>query len=362
MAKSPHSVFKTIEKHLLTGIGYMIPVVIGASFCFGIALAIGGADMTRDPSIGGPVLECLYNAGSYGLALFIPICGAYISWSIADRAGIAPALIGSYMAYQANAGFIGAIVVGFFAGYLVELLKKIKFPAVLEQVKTLMFLPFVATLVVALFVNFVIAPPVGAAMTALENWVMGMTAGNKLILGAVLGAMIGFDYGGPVNKTAVAVAVSFMTAGTFTLCGAIAPAMTVPGLGICIAALVCPRKFTAEERGNAPSTGIVALSTISEVAIPYAASDPLRVMLASSIGGGVSGAIAMMFDVEVRMSLGGLFVLPVTVNIPMYLVAMFAGSAVCALILILLKKDVPEGSAQDTDDDMLIDPELLDFV
>lgn len=342
------AVMSRAKDDMLAGIDYMIPVVIGGALCFGIALAIGGAGMIDDPSIAGPANNILYQIGQAGLMLFIPVCGAGIAYSKAGKGAIAPALIGSYLAYTANAGFVGAIVVGFFSGWLVNLLNKVNFPEKFEALKGLLFVPFLASIITGFLVLGVIAPPLSAVMTALTNWINSMTGGSKLVLGAILGGMIGFDYGGPFNKTASAISISFMGEGIFTLTGAIAPAMTVPGLSIFFASLLAPKKFTKKERENAPATAVIALTTISEVAIPYAAADPVPTMISTALGGAVSGAIAMEFGLEVMAPIGGVFVIPVMSNVLLFAVSLLAGTAVSTLLLVLLKKKRPqeEGDAK----------------
>jgi len=340
--KSFLEILLTIRDHLMVGVSYMLPVIVGGAVCFGVSLALGGTALFDDPMSKGIIPYILYTGGQAGMGLFIAVFGAYVAFSVADRPGIAPGLIGAYMANAVGAGFIGALLAGLAAGYLVQLLKKVQFPSSLKPIKSILFIPVVSTVVISALVLLVIAGPIAAASAALTAWLTSLSGANALIFGAVLGAMGGFDYGGPINKVAYTLACGLMADGIYTVIGAVGPAITVPGIGLWLATVLAPKKYTITERTAGKAGALMGLCSVSEGGIPFAATDPVRIMFATTLGGAVSGAIAMVSGVEIMAPMGGILILPVVTNLPMYFVSLVAGIVVTALTANLLKKDLSE--------------------
>ena len=343
-----------VRDHLMVGVSYMLPVIVGGAICFGLSLAIGNTDMFADPKSHGYIAYVLYTAGQAGLGLFIPIFGAYVAYSVADRPGIGPGLIGAYLAYNGGAGFIGALIVGLAAGYFVLLLKKVNFPSALKPIKSIVFIPLVGTIVISAFTLLVVNTPLAAMTAALTTWLTNMSAGSAILFGAIVGAMGGFDYGGPINKIAYGLACGLMADGIYTVIGAVGPAITIPGIGLWLATVIAPKKFSLTEKAAGKAGAVMGLFSVSEGGIPFAATDPLRVMLATTLGGAVSGAIAMASGVEIMAPMGGILVFPVVKNIPMYIVSLVAGILVTAAVVVLLKKNLSE-EAQKNEDGISLD-------
>ena len=333
----------------MVGVSYMLPVVVGGAICFGLSLAIGNTDMFADSMSHGYLAHILFTAGNAGMALFIPVFGAYVAYSIADRPGIAPGLIGSYLAYNAGTGFVGALFVGLLAGWFVNILKKVSFPASLRPIKTILFIPVISTFVIGAFVILVISTPLSAASTAMTNWLSSLSGSNAIIFGAVLGAMGGFDYGGPVNKVAYSLACALLGDGVYNVIGAVGPAITIPGIGLWLATVLAPKKYTITEKTAGKAGALMGLCSVSEGGIPFAATDPVRIMFATTLGGAVSGAIAMVSGVEIMAPMGGVLILPVVKNLPMYFVSLIAGILTIALTANLLKKDLTEEEQNNTE-------------
>jgi PTS system fructose-specific IIC component len=329
-------------KHLMTGVSYMLPVVIAGGLSIALAFALGGINAGDQKGTLAAALSQI--GGETAFSLFVAVLSAFIAYSIADRPGIAPGLIGGMLAQNLGAGFLGGIVSGFLAGYLTAFLAdNIKLPINLEGLKPVLILPFLSSIIVGLAMIYVIAPPSQAVLNAMTAWLNGMRGANALLLGVILGAMMAFDMGGPVNKAAYTFSVGLLASKIYTPMAAVIAAGMTPPLGLALAAFLFKNRFDAEEREAAGPALVLGLAFITEGAIPFAAKDPLRVIPALMVGSAVTGAISMVSGVGFQVPHGGLFaaLIPGAVsNLPMYLVAVLAGTVVTAGAIFLLKKPV----------------------
>jgi PTS system fructose-specific IIC component len=326
-------------KHLMTGVSYMLPLVTAGGLCIALSFAFGGINQE------GELAQALrLIGGKTAFGLFIAVLSAFISFSIADRPGIAPGLVGGMLASTMNAGFLGGIAAGFLAGYLTKLMAdRIRLPATLEGLKPVLILPLLSVLAVGLLMIFVVGPPVQGLNTAMNNWLEGMQGANAVVLGLVLGGMMAFDMGGPINKAAYAFSVGLLASKIYEPMAATMAAGMTPALGVAAAAFLFKSRFDAEDRKAAGAAGVLGLSFITEGAIPFAAKDPLRVIPALVAGSATAGALSMGFGVQLMVPHGGIFaaLIPNAVsNLPAYLMAIAAGTAVTTGALFVLKKPV----------------------
>lgn len=331
-------------KHLMTGVSYMIPFVVAGGLLIALAFALGGI-YVYDDAHKGTLGQAMFLTGAKGaFALMVPILAGYIAHSIADRPGLAPGMVGGMLAANLGAGFLGGIVAGFLAGYVTRWLNDaIRLPRNLAGLKPVLILPLLSTLIVGLLMVMVLGEPVAIALKALETWLKGMQTGSAVILGVLIGAMMAFDMGGPVNKAAYAFSTGLIAANVYQPMAAAMAAGMTPPLGIALATVLFKNRFTADEREAGKATAVLGISFITEGAIPYAARDPLRVIPCLMIGSAVTGALAMMFGTELKVPHGGIFVLPIpnaVTNVGMYVVSLVAGTLVTAVALYLLKKPV----------------------
>ena len=331
-------------KHLMTGVSYMLPVVIAGGLAIALAFAIGGIYAGDQKGTLAAALSLI--GGGTAFHLFVAVLSAFIAFSIADRPGIAPGLVGGMLAQSLGAGFLGGIVSGFIAGYLTKFLAdKIKLPATLEGLKPVLILPFLSTIAVGLLMIYVIAPPVQALNHAMNDWLNGMRGTNALFLGLLLGAMMAFDMGGPVNKAAYTFAVGLLASKIYTPMAAVIAAGMTPPLGLALAAILFKNRFDLEEREAGGPALVLGLSFITEGAIPFAAKDPLHVIPATMLGSAVAGAISMTCGVQFLVPHGGIFaaLIPGAVtNLVPYLGAILAGTIVTTVALFFLKRPLVE--------------------
>jgi PTS system fructose-specific IIC component len=336
-------------KHLMTGVSYMLPVVIAGGLAIALAFAFGGIYAGEQKGTLAAALAQI--GGGTAFQLFVAVLSGFIAFSIADRPGIAPGLIGGMLAQNLGAGFLGGIASGFLAGYITKFLAdKIKLPSTLEGLKPVLILPFLGSIIVGLLMIYVVAPPVQAINDGLTSWLNGLRGANALLLGVLLGAMMAFDMGGPVNKAAYTFAVGLLASKIYTPMAAVMAAGMTPPLGLALAAWIFKSRFDRDEREAAGPAFVLGLSFITEGAIPFAAKDPLRVIPALVAGSAVAGAISMVCSVELLVPHGGIFaaVIPGAVkNLLPYLLAILAGTVVTTLSLLVLKKPV-ESSAPAT--------------
>ena len=339
-----------VYKHLMTGVSHMLPFVVAGGLLIALGFAIGSF-MFGEQGIyiykeeyAGTLGQTLFQIGKDAFALFVPVLGAYIAYSIAGRPGIAPGMVGAYIATNTGAGFLGAIVAGFIAGYFVAWLAKvIKLPRELDSLKPMIILPLVGTAVIGLLMYYLIAHPVADAQSALETWLKSLQGSSALLLGALLGGMMALDMGGPVNKAAYLFSSGLIASDVLGPMAATMAAGMTPPLAICCATMLYRNRFTEEERQAGKAAGVLGLSFITEGAIPFAAKDPLRVIPALMIGSAVTGALSMVFGCGLRAPHGGIFVLFIpnaVVNVWAYAFAIIVGTAVSTACLGVFKKRV----------------------
>lgn len=333
-------------RHLMTGVSYMLPVVVAGGLLIALAFAFGGIYAGDKQGTFGWALMQIGGAGAF--SLFVPVLGAFISYSIAQRPGITPGLVGGMLATSVGSGFLGGILAGFIAGYLTKFLNdKINLPQNLQGLKPVLILPFLSTMVVGLLMIYVIGPPVKIALTSLSEWLQAMQGTSALVLGLILGAMMAFDMGGPVNKAAYTFAVGLLSAKIYGPMAAVMAAGMTPPLGLALAATLFKNRFTEDEQEASKAAFVLGISFITEGAIPFAARDPFRVIPCIMIGSAVTGAISMAMKCTLMVPHGGIFVLPipnaVTGLIP-YTIAILVGTAVTTAALFFAKR--PLGQEQ----------------
>jgi len=342
-AKAERSKSRTgAYKHLMTGVSYMLPVVIAGGLAIALAFAIGGIHAGDHPETLAGALSQI--GGATAFHLFVAVLSAFIAYSVADRPGIAPGLVGGMLAQNLGAGFLGGIASGFLAGYLTKFLaEKIKLPVNLEGLKPVLILPFVATISVGLLMIYVVAPPVHGLNQAMNDWLNSMRGANALLLGVLLGGMMAFDMGGPVNKAAYTFAVGLLASKIYTPMAAVMAGGMTPALGLGLAAFLFKKRFDHEEREAGGPALVLGLSFITEGAIPFAAKDPFRVIPALVLGSATAGAISMVSGVQLLVPHGGIFAVlipgAVTHLLP-YLSAIVTGTVVTTAALFVLKKPV----------------------
>lgn len=326
-----------VKKHLMTGISYMIPVVVAGGLCMALAKILGGA-LVGDAE--GTVPWMINSIGSAAMSFVVPVLTAFIAYSIADRPGIAPGLTLGLVANNLKAGFLGGMLAGFLVGYFILWMKKyIKVPKALQGLMPVMFIPFLSTLVIGLAMYLVLGQPVAAAQAAITNTLKNMQAGGaKFSLGAIIGGMMGFDLGGPVNKTASAFCNALLAEGiTGPTAAKIVGGMT-PALGIATAVLAGGKKrWNAAQHEAAKAALPLGLCFITEGVLPFAAVDPLRVIIASCAGSAVAGGLTQLWNVASPVPHGGVFVIPAMTNPLGFIAALLIGSAVTFAIYYAMK-------------------------
>ena len=336
-------------KHLMTGVSYMLPFVVAGGLLIAIAFALGGI-YVYDDAHKGTLGQALFLIGAKsGFALMVPILAGFIAYSIADRPGIAPGAIGGMLAGTIGAGFLGGIAAGFLAGYVVRFLNdNINLGRNLDGLKPVLILPLLGSTIVGLLMIYVIGEPVAAALAALTGWLKGMQTANAVVLGAIIGAMMAFDMGGPVNKAAYAFSTGLIASADNAVYGPMAAAMVAgmtPPLALALATKLFADRFTHDEREAGNAAFVLGISFITEGAIPFAARDPFRVIPSLMVGSALAGMISMGVGAELKVPHGGIFVLPIpnaVSHLGGYLVAMIAGTIVSAVMLRILKPAVVE--------------------
>lgn len=347
------SIGHQIYKHLMNGVSHMLPFVVGGGILIAIAFLIDGfsVDLNSLPADQranfGTITQgaALFKGiGGTAFGFMLPILAGFIAMSIADRPGLAVGFVGGSIAAIGTSGFLGALVAGFVAGYIVNLLKKIfsKLPESLDGVKPVLLYPLLGIFLIGVIMQFVVEPPIGALNTAINNGLNGLNGASAVVLGVLLGGMMAIDMGGPVNKAAYVFGTASIAAGNYNIMAAVMIGGMVPPLAIALATIFFKNKFTAEERKAGPTNFIMGLSFITEGAIPFAASDPLHVLPACAVGSAVAGGLSMAFGCTLMAPHGGIFVVPTIGNPLMYLVALVIGSFIACGLLGLLKKKVSE--------------------
>ena len=347
------SIGHQIYKHLMNGVSHMLPFVVGGGILIAIAFLIDGfsVDLNSLPAEQRANFGTITQAaalfkgiGGTAFGFMLPILAGFIAMSIADRPGLAVGFVGGSIAANGTSGFLGALVAGFVAGYIVLLLKKVfsKLPESLDGMKPVLLYPLLGIFLVGVIMQFVVEPPIGALNTAINNGLNGLNGASAVVLGVLLGGMMSVDMGGPVNKAAYVFGTASIAAGNYNIMAAVMIGGMVPPLAIALATILFKNKFTAEERKAGPTNFIMGLSFITEGAIPFAASDPLHVLPACVVGSAVAGGLSMAFGCTLMAPHGGIFVVPTIGNPLMYLVALVIGSFIARGLLGLLKKKVSE--------------------
>ena len=340
-----------IYKHLMNGVSHMLPFVVGGGILIAIAFLIDGfgVDLNSLPleersNFGTitPMAAMFKSIGGVAFGFMLPILAGFIAMSIADRPGLAVGFVGGAIAANGTSGFLGALVAGFLAGYIVLLLKKIcnKLPDSLEGTKPVLIYPLLGVFIIGVLMTYVIEPPIGALNTMINSGLEGMNGASAVLLGALLGGMMSVDMGGPVNKAAYVFGTASIAAGNYNIMAAVMVGGMVPPIAIALATIFFKKKFTEDQRKAGPTNFIMGLSFITEGAIPFAASDPLHVLPACAIGSAVAGALSMAFNCTLMAPHGGIFVFLTVGNPLLYLVSLVVGSVIGCVLLGVLKKDV----------------------
>ncbi|MCE2595142.1 PTS fructose transporter subunit IIBC [Motilimonas cestriensis] len=329
----------SVYKHLMTGVSHMLPLVVAGGLLIALSFVFGIEAFKEEGTLAAALMTI---GGGSAFALMIPVLAGFIAFSIADRPGLAPGLIGGMLASSIGAGFLGGIVAGFLAGYCAKFLaEKISLPDSMAALKPILIIPLVATLVTGLVMIYVVGGPVAAMMSGLTEFLNNMGSTNAVLLGVLLGAMMCFDLGGPVNKAAYTFGVGLLASQTYLPMAAIMAAGMVPALGMGLATFVAKSKFIDSEVQAGKASFVLGLCFISEGAIPFAAKDPMRVIPCCMAGGALTGALSMLFGAKLMAPHGGLFVLLIPGAISpalLYLVAIAAGTLVTGLGYAMLKR------------------------
>lgn len=331
-------------KHLMTGVSFMLPFVVAGGLMIAVAFALGGIYAFEESNEGTLAYSLFQIGANAAFVLMIPALAGYIAFSVADRPGIAPGMIGGLVAANLGAGFLGGIAAGFIAGYGVAFLNRvIKLPRTLEGLKPVLILPTLGTLLTGLLMIYVVGTPVAAVLSALTTWLQSMQGSSAILLGLLIGAMMSFDMGGPVNKAAYAFATGLIASQIYTPMAAAMVAGMTPPLGLALACRLFASRFTKDEREAGNAAAVLGLAFVTEGAIPFAARDPLRVIPALVAGSAIAGAISMGFAAELKVPHGGVFVLPIpnaVTHLGGYLLALVVGTAVTTLMLRLLLRPI----------------------
>ncbi|MDQ0770885.1 PTS system fructose-specific IIC component [Pseudarthrobacter defluvii] len=348
-----------LKKALLTGVSYMIPFVAGGGLLIALGFLLGGYDITgvADKVVvqnnfgnlpeGGLAIylgAVAFKIGALSMGFLVPALAGYIAYAIADRPGIAPGFVAGAVSGFMGAGFLGGIVGGLLAGYIAHLIGTWQVPRWLRGLMPVVIIPLLASIVASGLMFLVLGGPIAGLTAALNSWLSGMTGASAVVLGIILGLMMCFDLGGPVNKVAYAFAVAGLSAGSATnqapwqIMATVMAAGMVPPLAMALATVLDKKLFSLAERENGKAAWLLGASFISEGAIPFAAADPLRVIPASMVGGALTGALTMAFNVTSQAPHGGIFVFFAIGNVLMFVVSIIAGAVVSALAVIALKR------------------------
>ncbi|MFJ8790090.1 fructose-specific PTS transporter subunit EIIC [Streptomyces sp. NPDC102462] len=351
-----------LRKWLMSGVSYMVPFVAAGGLLIALGFAIGGYKINKAPSVMDHFVwtqadswgALLFQIGGVAFGFLVPVLAGYIAYGMADRPGLVPGFVGGSISLTINAGFLGGLAAGLIAGGVVLSIQKVKIPTALRGIMPVVVIPLISSAIVGFLMFVVIGKPIASAQKGMTDWLNGLSGANAVLLGGLLGLMMCFDLGGPVNK----VAYTFATAGiavaspsdsAMKIMAAVMAAGMVPPLAMALATTVRGRLFTQTERENGKAAWVLGASFISEGAIPFAAADPLRVIPSSMVGGAITGALSMAFGATLRAPHGGIFVVPLIGNPLLYLVAIAAGVCVTTALVVLLKglrRPAPEGTAE----------------
>ncbi|KAA5606262.1 PTS fructose-like transporter subunit IIB [Roseospira marina] len=330
-------------KHLLTGVSYMLPIVVAGGLLIALSFVFGINAFEEEGTLAAALMSI---GGGAAFQIMVPVLAGFIAYSIADRPGLAPGLIGGMLAVNLNAGFLGGIVAGFLAGYLARWMRdQIKLPRNLEGLKPVLIIPLLSTLVVGLLMVYVIGAPVAYILETLRAFLSNLGTTNAVVLGLILGGMMAVDMGGPVNKAAYTFAVGLLTSETYAPMAAVMAAGMTPPLGVALATIVARNRFTRDERDAGKAAAVLGLAFITEGAIPFAARDPARVIPSFIVGSAVAGALSMALGCTLLTPHGGIFVLAIpnaVGHLAFYALSIVIGTLVTTALLVGLKKPVPE--------------------
>ncbi|MFF2130793.1 PTS fructose transporter subunit IIC, partial [Streptomyces olivochromogenes] len=349
-----------LRKWLMSGVSYMVPFVAAGGLLIALGFAIGGYKINKAPSVMDHFMwlqadswgALFFQIGVVSFGFLVPVLAGYIAYGMADRPGLVPGFVGGAISLTINAGFLGGLAAGLIAGGVVIGIQKVKIPAALRGIMPVVVIPLISAAIVGFLMFVVIGKPIASAQKGMTDWLNGLTGTNAVLLGALLGLMMCFDLGGPVNK----VAYTFATAGiavaspsdsAMKIMAAVMAAGMVPPLAMALATTVRGKLFTETERENGKAAWVLGASFISEGAIPFAAADPLRVIPSAMVGGAVTGSLSMAFGATLRAPHGGIFVVPLIGNPFLYLIAIAAGVCVTTALVVVLKgmrKQAPEGT------------------
>jgi PTS system fructose-specific IIC component/fructose-specific PTS system IIC-like component len=338
-----HKGLNQIKNHAMTGVSYMIPTVTVGGILLAVALAFSGG-----ANVANPLLANIETIGSAGMAMLVPVLAGYISYSIAGRPGLVPGLVLGYLAAnpvgngKITTGFLGGLLLGFAAGYLAKWVKTWKVPAFLKPLMPIIIIPLIVAAVIGLLYIYVVAVPLGSAVQFIQVWLKGMSMGSTVLLSIIIGCMISFDMGGPMNKIAYTTAVALISTGDGRLMGMAGVAICIPPIGLGIASLILKNKFTSDEKESGKAAIVMGACGITEGAIPFAAMDPLRVIPSIMLGSAIGSVIAGLAGATDMAPLGGLLVLPVVHQPLMYCLAVIVGVAVIVMMMAILKKTIQQ--------------------
>ncbi|MGW5659441.1 PTS fructose transporter subunit IIABC [Streptomyces sp. NPDC003758] len=352
-----------LRKWLMSGVSYMVPFVAAGGLLIALGFAIGGYKIKSAPSVMDHFVwtqtdswaALLFQIGAVAFGFLVPVLAGYIAYGMADRPGLVPGFVGGMIASTINAGFLGGLVAGLIAGGVVMGIQKVKIPPALRGIMPVVVIPLISSAIVGFLMFVVIGKPIASAQKGMTDWLNSLSGTNAILLGALLGVMMCFDLGGPVNKVAytfatAGIAVSNPSDSAMKIMAAVMAAGMVPPLAMALATTVRGKLFTHTERENGKAAWVLGASFISEGAIPFAAADPLRVIPSSMVGGAITGALSMGFGATLRAPHGGIFVVPLIGNPFLYLLALVAGVCVTTALVVILKgmrKQSPEGSAKE---------------
>jgi fructose PTS system EIIBC or EIIC component len=329
-----------VRRWLMTGVSYMIPFVVAGGILIALAFALGGAVEVTEVDVyeNFTIPAMLFTIGSTAFGMLVPILAGFIAYAMADRPGIAPGVVGGLIANEIEAGFLGGIAAGLLAGAVIMWLKKIKLPGGFGRIMPILIYPLIGCLVVGALMIVVIGQPIASVTAGLENWLASLQGANAIVLGLILGSMMAFDMGGPVNKTAYAFAIAGLDAGAYAPMAAVMAAGMTPPLALALATAIRGRLFTPAERRAGQANWVMGASFITEGAIPFAAADPLRVIPSLMVGSAITASLSLLFGCTLRAPHGGIFVIGLIGNWPLYLLAIAIGTVVSAALVIGVKE------------------------
>ena len=339
------SIGRQIYKHLMNGVSHMLPFVVGGGILIAISFLLD--DYSIDPSHFGsntPVAKFFNSVGGASFGFMLPVLAGFIAMSIADRPGLAAGFVGGALSASNGTGFLGALVAGFLAGFIVNWLKKALsvLPPALEGTKPILLYPLLGILLIGIICTFVIGPPVAAVNEWLIDTLKNMDPNAKLFIGALVGGMMAIDMGGPINKAAYVTGTGLLAGGEFHVMAAVMAGGMVPPLAIAFATLIFKNKFTKQEQSTSATNIVMGMSFITEGAIPFAAGDPIHVIPSCVVGSAIAGALTMAFDCTLRAPHGGIFVVPTIGNPAMYIVSILVGAVIGCVILGMIRKPRPQ--------------------